>query len=90
MAKKDEKQQMHIMRAIEKSPSLFPVGEALGLRSRTNDISASSSTALMLEAQADGGLELFSLNSCAIGLLCCVICSPFRTEPDERLWVILA
>ena len=70
--KKEEKQQMHMMRASEKRPSLLPVGEALGLRSSTNEISPSSSSALLLLAHADGGL--LSLNSWATGLLCCVIC----------------
>ena len=41
--KKEEKQQMHMIRAIEKRPSLLPVGEALGFLSSTNEISPSSS-----------------------------------------------
>ena len=84
--KKDEKQQMHIMRASEKRPSLFPSGEALTLRSRTKEISASSSSrTLLFAAQADGGL--LSLNSWAVGLLCYVIYSALMTEPEEWLCV---
>ena len=44
-AKKEEKQQMHMMTARENRPSRFPVGEALTFRSRTKEISASSSIA---------------------------------------------
>ena len=53
--KNDEKQQMHMISASEKSPSLFPVGDALGLRSSTNEISPSSS-AWFEGTWADGGL----------------------------------
>ena len=41
--KKDEKQQMHIIKAKENKPSLLPVGETLGFLSRTKEISPSSS-----------------------------------------------
>jgi len=44
-AKKEEKQQMHMMKASEKRPIRLPVGEALTLRSRTKEISPSSSMA---------------------------------------------
>ena len=60
--KNEEKQQMHMMRASEKRPRLLPVGEALTLRSRTKEISASSSMTLF-DAQAVGGLLPLSLNN---------------------------